>query len=114
MVVESEVARISGHGRAAPSYGIDLRYRYEVLGRSYFGDRASFGRLSFGGGEGTAESLVRKYPAGSAVDVHYDPARPTKSVLQVGWTWSAVVRASLGLLVLIGVFILGGRRNAAA
>jgi uncharacterized protein DUF3592 len=113
-VLESALERVPGHGRVAPAYRAHFRYRYEVVGHTYVGDRTSFGRLSLGTGEGRAESLVRQYPAGTAVEVHYDPAQPNESVLQVGWTWSAVVRVSLGIATLIGVLVLGRRRNAAA
>ena len=107
-VLESTVERVPGHGRVAPGYTADVRYRYEVAGHTYLGDRTSLGRLSLGTGESAAESLVRQYPAGTAVEVHYDPARPGESVLQVGWTWSAVVRTSLGIALLVLCSFLDG------
>lgn len=108
-VLESQVERVPGHGRVAPSYKAHFQYRYEVAGRAYFGDHASLGRLSLGNGEDDADAIVRQYPQGSFVQVRYDPARPEVSVLQAGWTWSAVLRAVLGILVVLVVLAMGAR-----
>ncbi len=59
----------------------DIRYRYEVLGKSYEGRRIRFGspsrvtRLQ-------ANELAGKYPQGAKVRVFYDPKRPSQSVLE--------------------------------
>jgi len=108
-VLQSEVQRVSGRGRIKSGYKAHVLYRYEVDGRSYIGDVVSFGHLALGTGEGNAESLTHQYPRGSAVQVHYDPVRPDQAILETGWTWSADVRACLGILVIVGVFVLGGR-----
>jgi len=93
----------------ASSYKAHVLYRYEVGGRSYVADRISFGRLAAGSGQDDAAILLQQYPRGAAVRVHYDPARPDQSALETGWTWSAIVRTSLGTLAVVGVLLLGGR-----
>jgi len=60
---------------------VDIRYQYQVSGKSFEGKRIKFG------GQGgmtrvMAEQLVAKYPAGAAVDVYYDPRSPAKSALE--------------------------------
>ena len=84
-------------------------YGYEVGRQRYTGDRISFGRLAVGSGRDDAEALLQRYRLGSVVPVHYDPARPKESALETGWTWGAVVRTSLGILVLVGAMVLGRR-----
>jgi hypothetical protein len=61
------------------------------------------------GGRGSAEKVVAKYPAGSAVDVHYDPANPGTAALEnpTGMTWLilAVAAACFALTAYtLGVF----------
>ena len=108
-VLESEFIRVPGRGRVASSYKAHVSYRYEVGGRSYVSDRISFGRLAAGSGQSDAEVLLQQYPRGSAVRVHYDPARPEAAALETGWTWSAVLRTGLGILAVVGVLFVGGR-----
>lgn len=58
----------------------DVAYSFSVAGRGYQGKRVSFGDIS---GQFTEET-VRRYPVGSVVTVHYDPADPTDCVLERG------------------------------
>ncbi|MEH2511961.1 hypothetical protein V1291_003315 [Nitrobacteraceae bacterium AZCC 1564] len=60
---------------------VDIRYQYQVSGKSFEGKRIKFG------GQGgmtrvAAEQLVAKYPIGAAVDVYYDPKSPVRSALE--------------------------------
>lgn len=57
-----------------------LAYVYQVDGRSYRG-----GRLQFGGwtaGPGAAEAFAARHPAGSTLQVRYDPDRPSRAVVE--------------------------------
>ena len=108
-VLESELVRVPGRGRVSASYKAHVLYGYEVGGRSYIGDRISFGRLAVGSGRDDAEVLLQRYRRGSVVQVHYNLARPNEAALETGWTWSAVVRTSLGILVVVAMLFLGGR-----
>ena len=111
-VFESRVQYTPGHGKVGPTYKPRISYRYKVGGLVYEGDRFSFGRATFGSGCQDAESIVGQHPVGSSVRVHYDPTNPDDSVLQVGWTWSAVLRVAIGvLLVVLGFTVKGKRRS---
>ena len=105
VVLQSDVIRIPGHGRVAPSYTSVVQYRYEVATRTYVSDRVSFGRLELGGGEADAEEIVRRYAKGREVTVHYLPSAPEIAVLAPGTTPSAVVRVVVGALLAIGALL---------
>ena len=51
-------------------------YSYTVNGKVYQSSRIGFITV------GTASQLVQRYPIGKPVDVFYDPANPSSSVLQ--------------------------------
>jgi hypothetical protein len=72
-----------------------VEFSYRVGGRDYHGARIAFG-AGVSGGRDLAEATVARYPAGSAVTVHYDPANPSSAVLEprVAFAWaSALVTA---------------------
>ena len=56
-------------------------YEYEVDGHKYRGDRVTLGRVS-STSPGLARRLAARYPVGREVGVHYDPKRPSESVLR--------------------------------
>jgi hypothetical protein len=70
-----------------------VEFSYRVGERDYHGARIAFG-AAVSGGRDLAEATVARYPTGSAVTVHYDPANPSFAVLETrvafGWT-SALV-----------------------
>jgi hypothetical protein len=56
-------------------------YSFEVGGKPLRGSKISPGStMSFD--LGTAQDIVNRYQAGTAVTVHYDPADPTQAVLE--------------------------------
>ncbi|MGQ0815157.1 MAG: DUF3592 domain-containing protein, partial [Gemmatimonadota bacterium] len=60
---------------------LELRYRYHGPDQSYEGSRINFSgdtrlRLT------EAKELLKRYPAGAEVEVWYDPANPSCSVLE--------------------------------
>ncbi len=60
---------------------VEIRYRYRAGAKDYEGHRVRFGQ----GGTLTAlqaDELTGKYPQGAHVDVHYNPQRPSESVLE--------------------------------
>ncbi|WP_035655521.1 DUF3592 domain-containing protein [Bradyrhizobium sp. STM 3809] len=81
-VVTSEVLVAATHWSADDTDAKpDIRYRYEVLGKSYEGHRIRF--ASPGGVTRLqADELTGKYPKGARVRVFYDPKRPSQSVLE--------------------------------
>jgi hypothetical protein len=79
-------------------------YEYEAAGQRFKGDRIA---QSPGFNRGVpifAEKTVQRYPSGSAVDVHFNPKRPSESVLEprVPAGWIAVLVIAVALLALAG------------
>ena len=60
------------------SYKAVIEFRYTVDGHEYHN---SVGKS--GGSKSSAEEEVARYPAGTEVEVHYDPKKPTASGLEV-------------------------------
>ncbi len=95
-VIESEVELAGSHSSDdVPDCTPRVRYRYGVGGKSYEGDR-----IRFGGQSDTtrllAEQTIAKYPAGSKVEVLYDPEHPDNAVLECR---SVSAPATYGLLI---------------
>lgn len=80
IVVESEaVWRMTNHGgRTAWTWLPRFTYQYEIAGQVYRGRRIAFYRRCTGS---RAQELVAQHPAGSEVQVYYDPAHPAEAVL---------------------------------
>ena len=78
------------------SYFGDVTYRYFVADVAYTSDNVSFGQ--YGGERDHAEEIVARYPAGSGVTVHYDPADPETAVLEPGVTWSSYFMLAMGVV----------------
>jgi hypothetical protein len=68
-----------------------VAYAYEAAGSTYKNDLTAFG-LSPLESRGDAERMLRGYPKGAPVRVHYDPDDPGTSVLQStgGWAFKAL------------------------
>lgn len=56
-----------------------LRYRYAVAGQSHVGFRVAF--AGYGISRDAMSRLIAPYPAGATVQVFYDPAKPSRAVL---------------------------------
>jgi len=74
-------------------------YEYMVGGTSLQGNRIAFG----GSGAGGARKSAKRYPAGTTVDVYYDPAKPASAVLE-----RSPGGATFVLLLVGGVFSIIG------
>lgn len=109
-VLDARLATSSGTGRnSGTHYSPHISYTYNVGGRSFVGDQLSFGRLTRGSGYGDAQQVLKGYRRGTIVAVHFDPARPERSVLQPGWTWGSVFMAAMGtIFALLGLAIFRG------
>lgn len=62
------------------TYEVRVRYRYEVQGHTYEGDRLRVKADIFGRRE-LAEQQLARYPAGQPVTVYYNPDAPEQAVL---------------------------------
>ena len=82
-VLSSEIP----HGlRAGGEAGMaKVLYEYSVYGKVYSSKRVCFGDYNANLGEcSRAEAILRKYPKGRSVVVHYNPNKPHIAVLEPG------------------------------
>jgi len=84
-----------------------IRYRYDVGGQTYRGERVFFGdglALRF---SGPGKRRLEEYPTGARVGVAYDPQHPRLAVLEPGGNVAAylvcAVAVAVGLLGVIGL-----------
>ena len=86
-----------------------VTYRYEIEGKTYTGDRVSFGS----GDAAWSQSRVNAYPAERTIDVRVNPNDPTDAVIEPGGRgWERFL--PLGGLVPLGVgvsILMTGRRR---
>lgn len=84
-------------------------YRYTVAGREYTGDRYSLGAGTQWGRPEPVQTMLKRFPPGSAVTVFYNPKAPAEAVLERrvsgGWfIW--LLAAGLLLLAVVSAGIL--------
>jgi len=89
-------------GSTSITYGAEALYSYNLDGNAYWGNRVSFGEYS-SSSVSHANKILAAYTAGKTTKVFYDPADPSKSVLEPGFNW-----AILMLPVFCLVFVLVG------
>jgi hypothetical protein len=73
-----------------------FEYVYNVEGRTFRGSHVS--NALVGWGEPKPGEVVRKYPPGSKVLVHYNPRDPRKTILEPGASGWTLVGMALGVL----------------
>ena len=83
-------------GHTDTTYRADVTYRYAVEDAEYTGDTVSFGEYG-SDRRSHADRIVKRYPVGKEVKVHYDPEKPEKAVLEPGVTWSSYLVLGMGL-----------------
>lgn len=79
--------RSSGRDRWSTRYRAEVIYGYEVAGVRYTGDMSAGGTKVSSNIETIARKSAEKYPAGSAVEVHYNPDNPAESAINPGSIW---------------------------
>jgi hypothetical protein len=70
-----------GGGSRAPTYSVDLRYRYTAGGTDYESSRIGWGTKSADREIDIPQAFVGNYPPGHAIDVFYDPADPATAMI---------------------------------
>jgi len=85
-IIHSEMAQGTGGGPSATSsttvYWADIKYRYQVRGRTY---RENAIRIGIDTGEADrnqAEERHARYPVNSTVTVYYNPDKPKEACLE--------------------------------
>jgi hypothetical protein len=104
--IEVSSAGIYSKGREidhsdSPTYAPQIEYTYVVNGLAYRGSRIGFGDVT-GTTHRAAVHAADRFPTGSACTVYYDPADPSKAVLE------KKVNNSIGSIVMMLIFILLG------
>ena len=100
-VIESRVEERSGEEK---KYRSIIRYAYTVDGAAFESERYSFG--SSRRSKKAAEKLCAQHPAGSTVQVYYDPAKPAQAVLVLQPAGRSVPLGIAGALVMAaGAFL---------
>ena len=88
------------------TYKADIAYRYKVNGANYSSSKVAFLDLA-SSSTGRAQSIVERYPDKSKVDVYYNPADPSESILEPGSTGGInVLYLIAGIFATAGVFFL--------
>jgi hypothetical protein len=82
-----------------------IGYTYEVNGRRFKGTQLRIGGRQLEQERAIAETLVAPYAVGQAVPVHYDPAKPEESILDLAmprwstpWLYLSILSGGLGVL----------------
>ena len=106
-VEECELSQRSD-GEGGRRYIVKAKYRYEVAGKAYAGERIAYGYSASGRREGHAD-LLKRLEKCEAVDVRYDPAAPENSVLSFGMhrsIWFTLIFAITWLAFVSGFGLL--------
>jgi len=96
-------------GLTSVTYEPVVEYSYSVMGQPFTGKRIAFGtnRYNFK----KAEEIVSRYPAGSRVNVFYNPEKPKDAVLETVaaggklLTILGAVMSAVGVLAFIAALI---------
>lgn len=86
-----------------------VTYVYQIGGAQFQGNR-----VAIGGGKGSPQQIVQRYPAGAVVPVFYDPQKPAAAVLERGsggltpLLIIAIAMCVAGLAIIVGGRILNG------
>lgn len=105
-VVASDLQR-SREIECGSSYRPVVSYRYSVEGQDFVASRTRFGDRLELGWAAPAVRIVRRYPVGAVIPVHYDGDDPADAVLEPGVNGLLYTGAALGgIFVLLGILLL--------
>ena len=93
-------------GQTTTNYEPQVNYQYQVKDQTYSGDRLGFGSGRFG--KAKADKKIALYPQGAQVIVHYDPADPSKAVLEtkaLGGGLNLILGILLLVLGIVGLYL---------
>jgi hypothetical protein len=82
-----------------------LLYEYRVAGKRYVSSRITFAQRAFDN-DTWSKDLVRRYPIGSKVKIHYDPVEPNEAAIFVGVTYHGYAQPIFGLVLLIATAMI--------
>jgi hypothetical protein len=115
--VEKSVQTSGRPPRDQKLYHARIRYEFSVDGAVHHSTRISYGDYG-SGNPGHAQTRVERYPAGSRVQVFYQPGNPSECCLETGVSWTAwlmpIVGAVFFMVSLGGLTRLRRRANLAS
>jgi hypothetical protein len=88
--------------RTGHMYKLALSYTYEIAGVRYTGDGLAFAP-DYWSDLAEVRKLALKYPAGTSIDVHYDPLDPSFAVLETTAEYAGQTTLVIGLMVVAPV-----------
>jgi hypothetical protein len=104
-VTSSEVVRYKTKG--GPQFIAKIGFDYAVEGAKLAGNRLRFG--NYAAAQAKAQEDAAKYPVGANVDVRYDPANPSSSVLEPGKggvsVWGIVLAITGAILFVLALMV---------
>lgn len=84
-----------------------VEFQYEVGSKTYAASGPGFNETGYGS-RSRAENVLARYPAGAAVEVHYNPAKPGEAFLEssntLAWIMLGVGCALLAVAVVLGIY----------
>jgi len=83
-----------------------VEYRFQIGAEAYTGSGIGFGSIGYGSRK-QAEKALARYPLGSAVEVHYNPAKPAQTFLEAGGSAMAWIMLATGISILVVAVALG-------
>jgi hypothetical protein len=98
----------SSKGNTTVSYKPQVNYEYLVKDQKYSTDRIGFGSSAYSI-RGKADKVIANYLQGTKVIVHYDPADPSKAVLEtkamggVNFIILGVILLAMGLIAIFAL-----------
>ncbi|MBN1904758.1 MAG: DUF3592 domain-containing protein [Deltaproteobacteria bacterium] len=87
-----------------------LSYEYKVEGIGYVSSQITLAQQSFFNDK-WSEAIIKKYPAGSYVEVYYDPSSPFEAAIYNGITPVSYTQPIIGLFMLIAAAIIFVRQR---
>jgi hypothetical protein len=94
------------HGGYSTSYYPVVLYQYEVDGRTYQGERISFGMPVGRGSPRAVMQRLAPYTPGASVPVYYDPMNPAEAVLERTASSNRLVWLVILIMLIIVVGVL--------
>ncbi len=101
-VVDSSTVTSSHSRKGGTKYRCKVTYHFDVNGQHFTGDNLEPTGSSSSGSSSSANAKKAQYAAGKPCTVHYDPADPSVSCLELGGTGGAWIFMGMGALFGIG------------
>jgi len=84
-----------------------VEFQYEIGSKTYTASGPGLIETGYGS-RSRAEKVLARYPAGAAVEVHYNPAKPAQAFLEfsstLAWIMLGVGLAILAVAVVLGIY----------